>query len=227
MCPFCRQRAPLVYRGVVPFCTGCGRVRAPFSGASVNLAGQPSKVGGAVTRVIGWMVLVIGLVFALFAGLLAGAVATVATGFAFGVPLALLFGIFGMLLLRGGQKLQSAGENVQRVTREQAAFAVASQQGGVVSIPAVAHALNITETEADALLTHMAKTDSDRVAMDVDDEGAIYFRMSEIPGMHKRVAMNEPRVRVDERAERETRGEKRDIGHDIEDVVIAIRQGLR
>ena len=52
MCPRCRQNAPIVYRGVNAFCTACGAPRSVLANTSVNLAGQPSKVGGQVTRVL-------------------------------------------------------------------------------------------------------------------------------------------------------------------------------
>ena len=51
MCPHCRQNAPIVYRGVLAYCTACGAPRPPFSAKSIDLAGQPSKIGGAVARV--------------------------------------------------------------------------------------------------------------------------------------------------------------------------------
>ena len=39
-----------------------------------------------------------------------------------------------------------------------------------------AHALGISPAEADALLTDLAKTSSDQVSLELDDEGGIFFR---------------------------------------------------
>ena len=60
-CPHCHQNAPIVYRGVFAFCSACDKPRAPFSGKALHFAGQPAKVGGSVSRVVGYLVLVFGL----------------------------------------------------------------------------------------------------------------------------------------------------------------------
>ena len=61
VCPYCQNDAPVVYRGMVAYCTACGAVRpAVLPTKSINLAGQPSKVGGIVAKVFGWLVLFFG-----------------------------------------------------------------------------------------------------------------------------------------------------------------------
>src|SRR6187402_2172717 len=64
LCPHCQQNAPILYKGVFAFCSACDKPRAPFSGKALAFAGQPSKVGGRVGRVVGALVLILGLLLA-------------------------------------------------------------------------------------------------------------------------------------------------------------------
>ena len=61
MCPHCGQAAPLVYRGVLAYCSACGQLRGPLTGGSVNHAGSLSKAGGTVAKVFGWLARVGGM----------------------------------------------------------------------------------------------------------------------------------------------------------------------
>jgi hypothetical protein len=106
MCPRCGKNAPIVYRGVAAYCTACGAPRIPLASSSVTLAGQPSKVGGTVARVLGWIVLVAGLSIALMLALLGLLVFTPATAAILGVPTALASIAFAVMLLKGGRGLQ-------------------------------------------------------------------------------------------------------------------------
>ena len=200
-CPHCRKQAPIVYRGMMAYCTACGRPRAPFATTAVNLAGQPSKVGGSVARILGWIVLACGLLVALMIGALLQAIfpAGVA-GFVIGGVIALVATILGTVLVRGGKTLHTSGDEKERSTRAQAVFALAANRGGVLSALDVAQALSLPFPVADNLLTRLAKEDGDRVKLEVDDNGAItYVFPNALPpaplapnAPHARVAIHEP-----------------------------------
>src|SRR5512143_1753677 len=64
-CPNCRRNAPIVYRGVMAYCTACGAPRLPLTTKATNLAGKTSILGGTLARVLGWIVLGSGLVVGL------------------------------------------------------------------------------------------------------------------------------------------------------------------
>jgi hypothetical protein len=191
-CPRCGQQAPIVYRGVVPTCTACGALRAPLTGPSVNLAGQPAKVGGTFARVAGWLVLLFGGSIALSVALLFLALHLAAVGLAIAAPIALVALVVGVMLVTGGRSLRTSGVETQRATREQALLAMAAHRGAVSAAEA-ARMLGIAPVEADAILTALAKREPERVAVDVDDHGVIWYRVSSpsAPGD------STPHVRVD------------------------------
>jgi hypothetical protein len=189
MCPACRKDAPIVYRGVMGYCTACGAVRGPLVAPSVTLAGQPSKVGGNVARIIGWIVLLGGLAASGTLGAGCQAIIGGSAGLWVGLPLVVLSLVFGLSLLFGGKKLQKAGTDKQRETREKAIWALAENQAGVVSAIDVSRALDMQLPEADALLTDMAKTSPDSLAVDLDEHGMVYYRFTKFAPL--------PRVRID------------------------------
>ena len=180
VCPRCRQNAPLVYRGVNAFCTACGAPRMPLANASVNMAGQPSKVGGTITRVVGWIVLVLGTLLATgtFAACSSIVGAAAAAPYVIAVPLALFSWVLSYALLKGGKQLEQAGVDTQKATRTQAVFALANTRAGRVTPADLAYALGITPKEADDHLTAMAKESPDHVSIEVDDDGTIYYRFN-------------------------------------------------
>ena len=53
---------------------------------------------------------------------------------------------------------------------------------GAVTARDAAQALGVAEAEADAMLTALAKSDPDRVAVDVDDQGNVWYRVAAAPG---------------------------------------------
>jgi hypothetical protein len=200
MCPHCRQDAPIVYRGVVPYCTACGKIRAPLTERSVTLAGRPKAVGGTVSFVLGWIVLGVGLALALGVGLLVGMFAPTA-GIAVGSMLGIIFLTIGLVMVLGGRSLRRSGAADQRDVRTAAVFALAAHRGGILTALDVARASNIREDEADALLTHLAKTVPDRCTLEVDEHGAIFFRFANAPwdsDPRFRVGVDAPRSRVAE-----------------------------
>ncbi|MCL2725270.1 MAG: hypothetical protein FWD69_12630 [Polyangiaceae bacterium] len=178
VCPRCRQNAPLIYRGMNAFCTACGAPRMPLASSSLNLAGQPSKVGGTVARVFGWIVLLGGLLLGF--GTLAACGALVgfasAAPYLFGIPITLVSVLAGYFLLKSGKEMSDAGAQTAKATQLQALFALANARGGVLTPLDVARAHNLSLENADNLLTTLAKENPDHVAVDIDDNGNLLYR---------------------------------------------------
>lgn len=196
MCPHCRKDAPIVYRGVAAYCTACGRPRLPLTATSVNLAGQPSQVTGQVTRVFGWLVLVgglsvavmvLGLMLAIFPGALGATL--------FAAPIAAASIGAGVWLLRSGRTLESAGKGTEHRTKFQAIFALAQNRHGKLTAYDVSAALAIPPAQADALLTELAKTSPEHVAVEIDERsGTVFYRVD--AGGQVRMRVFDDRVRV-------------------------------
>jgi hypothetical protein len=166
----------------------------------VNLAGKPSKVGGAVASAIGWLVLLVGFSTALGLGLLLYALLTVAVALAIALPIALFALVAGFVILKGGRTLSRSGADAERTTLEQALLALAAHRGAVTAADA-ARALGVGVEEADAMLTALAKREPERVAVDIDDQGAVWYRAANTAegfDARVRVAQN---VRVGEKKE--------------------------
>ncbi len=177
MCPHCRQNAPIIYRGVFAYCSACNAPRAPFSGRALNLAGQPSKVGGAVASVFGWIVLVVGLAVSLGAMLLCQAILpNGVVGYALGGSMGIVSLAVGLLLLLGGSKLKTSGEEAQREAQMEAVYGLAVNRGGAVTALDVGRSLNMGLQQADALLTAMTKTYPEHVSVEVDENGALFYQ---------------------------------------------------
>lgn len=181
MCPHCRQNAPIVYRGVNAFCTACGAPRMPLANASVNLAGQTSKVGGTVARVFGWISLVLGTLIACgtFAACSSLVGAAAAAPWVLSVPIALVSWVVAYFLLKGGKSLEKSGEETQKATRSQAVFALANMRGGMITPNDLAQAIGVTPKDADDILTELAKKHVDHVSIEVDDNGVIFYRFNQ------------------------------------------------
>jgi hypothetical protein len=194
MCPHCGRDAPIVYRGALPCCTACGGVRQPLSSPSLNLAGKPSKVGGTVASVVGWLVLLVGFSMALGLGLLLYALWTVALALAVALPMALVALVVGVALVIGGRSLRRSGVEAERATRDQALLALTAHRGAVTASDA-ARALGVGLADADAMLTRLAKEAPDRVTVEVDDQGVVWYRTAHVTG-----ADFDARVRVAESA---------------------------
>lgn len=176
MCPHCRQNAPVIYRGVLSYCTACGRPRVPLTGTALHMAGQPSKVGGSVARAFGWLVLFGGLAFALLIGALFQAIFPAAVvGFVLGGILGVASIALGLLLLRGGSSLRESGVEKERWTRQQALFALAANRGGMLTALDVSQALGLPHGEADAFMTRLAKEDPEHVRLEVDENGTLFY----------------------------------------------------
>jgi hypothetical protein len=147
----------------------------------VTLAGQPAKVGGTVTRVLGWIVLAVGLAFA---AALAALILLLGGGWASAVaagPMALIASVVAWALLRSGKSLQRSGDDAEAAAKNQAIFALANTRGGVLRAWDVAQMLELTPKEGDDILTKLAKERPDHVTVDLDDEGNVLYRF---PAIH-------------------------------------------
>jgi hypothetical protein len=199
ICPKCKQDAPTVIREMRVICTACGTPRSVI-GASmpVNVAGQPSKIGGGVASVLGWLVLGGGALVALLLGALFQALfPTVVLGYVVGGVIAFLGLLVGMGLVFGGRKLQQSGVVREQAAREQAVFAIARRDGGYVTAAGLAQALAISEADADALLTAMVKRIDGRVILDVEDDGTLRYTVPELmSGRWKQLGSDRPGRRI-------------------------------
>jgi hypothetical protein len=181
MCPNCKQAAPIVFRGTLAYCTACGAPRSPFSAKSVNLAGQPSKIGGSVAKFFGWMVLGGGLLLALCLGIFFQLlIPTGAVGYAFAIPIALVSLIVGCLILFGGKKLETSGIDAERAAKFDAIWAMAVARGGVVTALDVGRSLNMPVDGADQILTEMTKKHPEHVSIEVDDNGNLFYKLTAV-----------------------------------------------
>lgn len=160
------------------YCTACGALRPPvLPTESVNLAGQPSKVGGIVAKVFGSLVLFVGLTVALALGALFQAIfPDGVVGYALGVPTALVSLAMGISLLLGGKSLSKSGARTELEVRDKAIRALAATHGGILTKDDVARAISVSPAEGDAYLTRLAKESADEIAVDVDDSGNVLFR---------------------------------------------------
>ena len=176
LCPHCHQNAPVVYKGAFAFCSACDRPRSPFSAKSLNFAGQPSKVGGRVARVIGLLLLVFGLAaaaaFMLFFQLL---VPTQNIGYAVGLPVALISTVVSSVLLLSSRRLRRLGTDVERQTRLEALYALAVNRGGTLTAVDAGRALHTDAAQAEALLNGLAKTQPESVSLEFDDAGQSFY----------------------------------------------------
>ena len=214
MCPHCRQNAPIVYRGVLAYCTACGQLRAPLAGPAVNLAGQPSQIGGSVANVLGWLVLAIGVVVAvLLTALLQAIFPAGFVGWLFGAVITLVTLAVGSSLVLGGRKLKNTGTVTEKSTKHRAIYALAAHRGGVLNAVDVSRAAGLSVAEADALLTALAKEESDRVKLEVDENGGIYYVFPEFDARpwESRSTEGVLRTRVSP-TEAEARAEQEDDG---------------
>jgi hypothetical protein len=158
----------------------------------VNVAGQPAKVGGRVASVLGKVALATGLLAALVLGGLANAIFTATTGLWVGGIVAAVTLLVSLPLILGGRSLRRTGEDQIVAAREHAVFSLAAQRRGVLTVREVARALSIREEEADAVLTSLAKRPDSGVALDVDDNGGLSYRFTDlIPTAGTRVRVAE------------------------------------
>jgi hypothetical protein len=181
----------------VPYCTACGALRAPLATPSINLAGKSSQVGGTVASVAGWLTLLIGLSLELGLALLLAFLFSWTVALVLTLPLALISSVIGGALLRSGGSLRRSGIAKERAVHDQALLSMAGHHGPVTATDA-ARLLNVSIAEADAMLTELAKRDPDRLSVDIDDDGIVWYRLANpfaipIPG----VPLPSDRVRIE------------------------------
>jgi hypothetical protein len=167
-----------VLRGLEARCTACGALRPPFALASrsVTLAGQPSRIGGTVAFVSGWVVLAVGLSIAAFLGLLLFSIWPHSlVALAFSGPIAVLTLLLGLSMVLSGRRLRRSGNLAQKKARIEAIRALAAHRNGALTASQVALALNLSEPESDAALTELAKDPDEGISLEVDDDGRIQF----------------------------------------------------
>jgi len=193
ICPNCHEEAPTIVRGVRAYCTACGAPRSLLSDTPVNVAGQPSKIGGAFAKVFGWIVLLTGMMIGLAIIGIGAAFGYTTIGLALGALPFTLSLLYGLFLIIAGRQLQKSGIATERSKHESAVFALARQRGGSVTPAELARAISISEATADALLTEMAKRPGGHVTLEVDDDGTLRYEVHE--GGRVRV-QGAPRVRV-------------------------------
>lgn len=194
MCPHCGQAAPLVYRGVVAYCSACGQLRGPLTGASVTHAGTVSKAGGVVAKVAAWLSFAFGAVLFLFFGPLL-------TWWIPATMIAVLtLTVFG-LLLWGSRSLAKSGAKSATETKTSAVYALAATRRGELRGVDLMQALGVSKEEGDALLEELSKSHPEDVILEVDDQGGLYYvfprfrqRVTVPPGSTARVDAPHPSV---------------------------------
>jgi hypothetical protein len=179
LCPHCHQNAPIIYKGVFAFCSACDKPRAPFSGKALALAGQPSKWGGHLGRVLGALVLIFGSLLAaalvLFFQLLWPAENI---GYALGSPIALISIVLGTLLMIASKRLGRAGAEAERQARVEAVYALAVNRNGMLTPADAARTLQLDPATVDSLLGDLAKTQPEYVSLEFDEQGQSFYLFS-------------------------------------------------
>jgi hypothetical protein len=94
--------------------------------------------------------------------------------------------------------LRRSGADAEQATMDQALLSMAGHHGPVTAVDA-ARLLNVTVASADAMLTALAKREPERVAIDVDDQGVVWYRIAH--GFAESVAPAGGRLRVGESAD--------------------------
>ncbi len=203
VCARCGQPAPTIVRSFRVYCTACGSERGPLAlvdGKPINLIGTTSRLGGKVARWLGWFAIVGGILAALVFGgigfslLGAGAFATIIAWLAMGAGLAgVIAAGAGTAMVLGGRRLGEHGDKALDHARESAIQALAANRGGLLTATDVSTALNIQHSDADAILTRMAK-EGTRVGVEVDAQGVVNYVFKEVRALR---AANSSGVRVD------------------------------
>lgn len=199
MCPHCRTSAPLIYRGVTAYCSACGRQRTALSADSLTYAGKPAQLGASVVRAFGWFGLMVGLLFATVCGLLVGFIGTPIAGLATFAALALFSTLAFYLVRRGGRALDESGQESLEKKQDQALYALAARNGGMVHAFQAAAALDLTADQADAVLTRLNRARPLEIQVELTDDGQIFYVFTQLerrrfaePAAERRVRFASP-----------------------------------
>lgn len=168
------------------YCTGCNAERGPLwaTGLSMplDMVGKPSQIGGIASRFIGYGAFALTFAIVALAATLAWSWSSAFIA-VFAALVAMFGSTAGWLLVRAGNKLQRDGTTAQRAAREQTLLAAARNKGGVLTVNDAVVALNVTPTEAEELLTALAK-EGMRVALEVDSHGTLRYVFREAAPIH-------------------------------------------
>ena len=210
-CERCGQPAPTLVRGGAVICSGCGATRGPLSGVPLNLVGSAHRVGGVLTGVLAWAVLLGGVAFGGLVGVVVALVAAALSvsawvGFGTGVLLGGIAALTALLLLSVSRRLQAHGGEARDAATEQAILAMAASRKGVLTTTEVAQNLQLPLRDADRLLSSMSERG--RAHLEVNGEGLLQYTfrgMSLGDRTGVRVDTSDPaaeaRARVDEEFE--------------------------
>lgn len=201
MCPYCGQPAPLVYRGVLAYCAGCGGMRGPLTARSVNYAGQVSKTSGLVAKIFAWLVLGGGsllalLCYGLFATLFPGAPAAWVSAALVMIVTSVVFGFS----FWGGRALHDSGARTEQQTKEAAVLALAASRQGELRDHDVVQALGLGPREAAALLDAMVKRLPEQMSLEIDADGGLYYAFPRLDPRFRVAESNDPGWTVTQRA---------------------------
>jgi len=142
----------------------------------LNIAGKPSRIGGAAAKFVGCGVFVIGLALALGTGLLGQSIFPGSyVGFAFAIPIGIITLAVALTLWLGGRKLRRSGTKKQRRAQLQTVRALAEHQDGSVTAADVARAISVQPKHADEMLTELAQDPDGDVSLDLDDDGTVRY----------------------------------------------------
>jgi hypothetical protein len=210
-CERCGQTAPTLIRGGTVVCSGCGATRGPLSAVPLNLVGSAHRVGGVITGVLAWAVLLGGIAFGGLVGVVVALVAAALSisawvGFGIGVALGGLAALTALLLLSASRRLQARGVEAKDSATEQAILAMAASRKGVLTTAEVAHNLQLPLRDADRLLSSMGERG--RAQLEVNSDGLLQYTFQGVSQGERtgvRVAPSDPaseaKARVDEEFE--------------------------
>ena len=210
-CERCGQAAPTLVRGGTVVCSGCGATRGPLSGVPLNLVGSAHRVGGVLTGVLAWAVLLGGVAFGGLVGVVVALVAAALSvsawvGFGTGVVLGGIAALTALLLMSASRRLRDHGVQAKDAASEQAILAMAASRKGVLTTTEVAHNLQLPLRDADRLLSAMSERG--RAQLEVNGDGLLQYAFQGVSSSERtgvRVSPSDPgaeaRARVDEEFE--------------------------
>jgi hypothetical protein len=174
------------------------------------MAGEAHRLGGVLTSVLAWVVVLSGLVVGGVVGLVLSLLATafaasVWWGVAIGLFVGAIAGAVGALLLKGSRRLDARARVIRDEAYEQSILAMAATRRGAVTTVEVSQQLGISLAEADRLLTLMGQRG--RALVEINREGILQYTFKDMQGALRAgvaptLAMQQPSTGV--RVETET-----------------------
>lgn len=130
-----------------------------------------------MASIAGGLVLLVGCAIALGISLVFAAFHLVGLGLALASPFAVVSLVLGIVLVWRGSLLRRAGARTEQTTHEQALLELVAHRGAITATDA-AVALGLGVAEADEKITALAKSQPERIAVDVDDDGIVRYRIA-------------------------------------------------